>query len=271
MERTAAILSLLTALAVLVAVLLGPLGLGVVRFHMNRSSIVQYQGSEVAMLLVAIGLLVSAWLWLSNIRLAASVSLGLSLFVIYTMLTVILAQEYQQFPDANFENFFLLYAAITGLATVLMLLGVNALHGSTLHTTARWTTITKWTLGVQAGLFAFMWLAQIANIYRSGFTTELAETRLLFWLVKYLDLGFAIPAAFITIVLVQYRQPIAGMLVLSVSGFITIMLVAIAAMTISSWVQNEPEGVLILAAGMLVLALPSALVWWHWATIARTG
>jgi hypothetical protein len=130
-------------------------------------------------------------------------------------------------------------------------------------------TVTKWTLGVQAGLFALMWLAQISNVYRNCFSTDLGETRLLFWLVKYLDLGFVIPAAFITIALLHFGQPLAGTLVIGVAGFVTVMLMTIAAMTISSWVQDQPEGVLALAAGMLVLAIPSALVWWQWVAAAR--
>ena len=182
-----------------------------------------------------------------------------------------MGQEYQQFPEGNAEKFFLLYAAITALAGIVVLLGVNALQGSTLNVSSRWMSITKWTLGVQAGLFALMWLAQITNVYRNGFSTELGETRLLFWLVKYLDLGFVIPAAFLTIALLHHHQPLAGTLVLAVAGFTTVMLVTIAAMTISSWLQDEPEGVLVLAAGMLVLAIPSALVWWQWANAAHTN
>ena len=271
MERFSAAISALLALIIIVGVVLGPLGLGTVQFHMNRNSIVQYQGSEVGVLLVTIGLFISAWLWRSNSHLAAAIALGLALFMIYTMVTVVMGQEYQQFPEGNAEKFFLLYAAITALSAVLALLGLNALFDSSLQVGPRWMTVTKWTLGVQAGLFAMLWLGQITNVYRNGFTTELAETRLLFWLVKYLDLGFMIPATFLTVVLLHYHQPLAGILVLGLSGFITAMLVTIAAMTISSWLHNEPEGVLLLAAGMLVLAIPSALVWWQWANSARTS
>lgn len=270
MERLATGILVLLAISIIVGVVLGPLGFGTVQFHMNRSSIVQYQGSEVAMLGVAFGLLISAWVSRSNRDLAASISLGLALFVIYTMVTVLMSQEYEQFPTGNVEKFFLMYTAITGLATVAIVLGLNTLLAKMPVLSPGWMTLTKWTIGIQAGLFALMWIAQIANVYRNGLTSDLEETRLLFWLVKYLDLGFVIPAAFITIALLHYREPIAGILVLSVTGFITVMLIAIAAMTISSWIQNEPEGVLILAAGMLVLALPSAMVWWQWANAVNT-
>lgn len=269
MERLSTVVLALLAVSIAVGVVLGPLGFGTVQFHMNRNAIVQYQGSEVAMLLVAVGLFISAWLSFSNVRLAASISLGLALFVVYTMVTVVMAQEYEQFPSGNLEKFFLMYAAITALGTVSVILSLNTLITTSPHVSLGWMRLTKWTLGVQAALFALLWLGQIMNVNREGLTPELTETRLLFWLVKYLDLGFVIPVAFITIALLHFHQPLAGILVLGMSGFITVMLIAIAAMTVSSWIQNEPEGVLALAAGMLTVAVPSALVWWQWASAIR--
>ena len=265
MERISAITSALLGLLVLIGIVLGPLMLDRVQFHMNRNSIVQYQGSEVIMLVVAISLFIASWMWSTGDRLAAMISPGLALFVIYTMVTVVMGQEFEQFPTGNAERFFLLYAAITALAVVLVLLSLSATTGLMLQVNSRWMLVTKWALGITAGLFALLWLAQISNVYRNGLTSELAETRLLFWLVKYLDLGFLIPATFTTLVLLHYRQPLASMLVVSLSGFIAVMLVTIAAMTISSWIQNEPEGVLLLAVGMMVLAIPMTLVWWQWA------
>lgn len=270
MERTAATLSIFLALGVIVAAILGPLGFGVIRFHMNHNAIVQYQGSEVVMLAVALGHLIAARLWWQASPVAPALTIGLALFAIYTFVTVVMPQEYAQFPDGNVERYMLLYFGITALGSALIVLSLNALLRQEISVSQSWRTGTQWVLGVQAGLFLLLWTGQILGLYRSGMTTEVEETRLLFWMVKYLDLGFLIPVAFITIVLLQYHQPLAGMLVLGLSGFITVMLVAISAMTISSFLQNEPEGVLPLAAGMLVLALPSALVWWQWTTAAHT-
>lgn len=271
MERTSAAVSALSALVIIVAIVLGPLGLNTVQFHMNRNAIVQYQGSEVVMLAVAIGLFIAAWLWLSVPRVAASISLGLALFVVYTMITVVMGQEYERFPDGNTEKFFLLYAVATGLASVLVILSFNTLLATKLDMSSGWTTVTKWTLGMQGGIFALMWLGQIMNIYRTGMSPEVEETRLLFWLVKYLDLGFAIPAALTAVALLHFRQPLAGMLVTGVSGFITVMLVAIVAMMVSLWLHDESGGSLVVAASLTLLAIPSALVCWQWVRMAANA
>lgn len=269
MERLSAGIGAVLALVIIVAVVLGPLVTNTVRFHMNRNAIVQYQGSEVVMLAVAAGLLLTAWLWRSNARLAASIALGLALFVIYTMVTVIMGEEFEQFPEGNAETFFLLYIGITSLASVLAVLSTNNLVESRLTVSRRWTTITTWVLGVQAALFALMWIGQILGIYRNGMSSEIGETRLLFWLVKYLDLGFMIPIIFIALVLLHQNQPLGSVLVVGLAGFVSVMLVAIAAMTIALNVQGESGGSLMLAAGMVVLAIPSALVWWQWMIAAR--
>lgn len=268
MERLSAGISGVLSLGIIVAVVLGPLVSNTVRFHMNRNAIVQYQGSEVVMLAVAAGLLLAAWLWRSNSPLAASLALGLALFVIYTMVTVLMGQEFEQFPDGNAEKFFLLYIGITSLASMLAVLAINRLIGSPLDVNPRWTTITTWVLGVEAALFALLWIGQILGTYRNGMTSEVEETRLLFWLVKYLDLGFMIPVIFIALVLLHQQQPLGPVLVVGLAGFVTVMLVAIAAMTIALNVQGESGGSLPLAVGMVVLAIPSALVWWQWVNAA---
>ncbi len=269
MERISTGISAVLALGIVVAVVLGPLVLNTVRFNMNRNAIVQYQGSEVVMLAVAAGLLLAAWLWRSNAQLAASLALGLALFVIYTMVTVIMGEEFQQFPEGNAEKFFLLYIGITSLASVLAVLATSALAGVRLEPGPRWTTITTWVLGIQAGLFGLMWIGQILGIYRNGMSGEIEEARLLFWLVKYLDLGFMIPIIFIALVLLHQHQPLGSVLVIGLAGFVSVMLVAIAAMTIALNVQGESGGSLALAIGMVMLAIPSALVWWQWLQLAE--
>lgn len=269
MERLSAGIGALLAVVIVAAVVLGPLVSNAVHFHMNRNAIVQYQGSEVVMMVIAIGLLVSAWLWRSNATLAASIALGLALFVIYTMVTVVMGQEFEQFPTGNAEKYFLLYIGITSLASVLTVLAIHSLLGARLDVSPRWITITTWTFGIEAGLFALMWIGQILGIYLNGMSSEIEETRLLFWLVKYLDLGFMIPVIFIALVLLHQHQPLGTVLVVGLAGFVSVMLVAIAAMTIALKVQGESGGSLVLAAGMVVLAIPSALVWWQWINAAN--
>jgi hypothetical protein len=237
---------------------------------MNRNALVQYQGSEVVMLAVAVGFLVAAWLWCSNTHLAASISPGLALFVIYTIVTVVMGQEFEQFPDGNAEKFFLLYIGMTSLASVLAVPGINSLLGTRLEASPRWTTITTWTLGFQAGLFTLIWIGQILGTYRNGMSSEVEETRLLFWLVKYLDLGFITLVVFIAPMLLHQHQPLGSVLVVGLAGFVSVMLVAIAAMTIALNVQGESGGSLAPAARMLVLAIPSALVWLRSANAALT-
>lgn len=265
MERLAAVMSVVTAIGIAAAAVLGPLGIGIIRFHMNRNAIVQYKGSEVVMLAAVAGLLMGGWLWLTNAGLAAALSTGLALFVIYTFVTVVMPQEYALYPDGNVERLMLLYFAITALASVLLVLGVNTLVPLSAHVSDGWRTATQWILSIEAILFALMWLSRIAKVYRNGLTDADKEIRGLFWLVKYLDLGFAIPLALLAVVLVRYQQPMATTLVLAIAGFLTCMLVPLAGMAVSLWIHDEAGGSLLLAGIMTGLAVASGLVWFTWA------
>ncbi|MCO5226084.1 MAG: hypothetical protein M9953_12170 [Thermomicrobiales bacterium] len=264
MERLSAWICVLTAVGIFVAAAFGPLGIDLVRFHMCHNAIVQYKGGDVVMIAVGVGLLGSGWLWWIWSGMAAAITSGLALFVIYTFVTVVLPQEYSRYPEGNVAKYMLLYFGITALATTLVGLSLNALMTVRPMVTTSWRIGTQWVLGVQAGLFLLMWLAQVVRASVNGLDGDAAEMPALFWLIRYLDLAFVIPLSFLTIVLLWNRQPLAGMLVPAIVGFTTCMLVAIAAMSLSLWLQHETGGSIPLAVMMCVLAIPSAVVWWKW-------
>lgn len=264
MERLSAWICVLTAVGILVAAAIGPLGFDLVRFHMSHNAIVQYKGGDVVMITVGVGLLGCGWLWWIRSGMAAAITSGLALFVIYTFATVVLPQEYGLFPEGNVAKYMLLYFGITALGTLLVGLSMNALIAVRPIVSTGWRNGTQWVLGVQAGLFLLMWLVQVIRASMSGLDDSAAEMPALFWLIRYLDLAFVIPFSFLTIALLWSHQPLASMLVPAIVGFTTCMLVAIAAMSLSLHLHNEAGGSIPLAVMMCVLAIPSAVIWWKW-------
>lgn len=264
MERFAAMICVLTAVGIVAAAAIGPLGLGIVRFHMSHNAIVQYQGGDVVMILVGIGLLGCGWLFWCHAVAGPPIALGLALFVIYTFMTVVLPQEYSLHPDGNVASYMPLYFGITALATIATALSMNALLSARPHISPGWQKGTQWVIGVQASVFLLMWLSQIIQAGRDGLKGDAAEMPLLFWLIRYLDLGFVIPLSFLTIALLGNRQPLANMLVPAIVGFTTCMLIAIGAMSLGLWLQHESGGSVGLTIAMWAMAAPSAMVWWAW-------
>lgn len=271
MDRSAAVLSAILSVGVIVAAVLGPLGLEIIRFHLNRNAIVQYEGNEVVMILVATALGFAAWRWWEHDALAPALSIGLALFVLYTMVTVVTPQEYEQYPDGNVEKAFLMYFALSALASVLIVLSINRILGLDAPVTGRLRTATQWVMGVEAGIFFLLWISRIVAVYRNGMTDLEKESRALFWLVKYLDLGIAIPIAAITIALLWNHEALGTALVLGFEGFSFVMLLAIAAMSLALVVRNESGGSVVLAIVMMLLAIAPAIIWWKWVEVLADG
>lgn len=264
MERLSALLCLLIGVGIFVAAVLGPLGLGLVHFHMSRNAIVQYQGGDVVMIAIGVGLLGCCWMWWQQAARVHAITLGLSLFVIYTFVTVVLPQDYIRYPEGNVKTFMLLYFAITAGATMLSALSINSLMGRDLLVSPHWIRGTQWVMGVQAGSFLLMWLSQVIRAASRELPSDAADMPLLFWLIRYLDLGFVIPLTFLAVTMLRSQQPLAPILVLAVVGFTTCMLIAIAAMSFNQWRLDQAGGSMVLTVAMLILAIPSAAVWWHW-------
>lgn len=264
MERLSALLCLLISVGIFIAAILGPLGLELVHFHMSRNAIVQYQGGDVVTVAIGFALLGCGWLWWQESMQVPAITLGLSLFVIYTFVTVVLPQDYTLYPDGNVKRFMLLYFAITACATMLSALSINSLIGRSPVLSPNWIRVSQWVIGIQAGLFLLMWLSQVMRAANNDLPTDAADMPNLFWLIRYLDLGFVIPLAFMAVIMLRSQQPLAAILVLAVTGFTTCMLIAIAAMSINQWRTDQPGGSIALAIAMVVLALPSAIVWWQW-------
>src|SRR5689334_15970383 len=93
-------------------VLLGPLGEGVIQWHVSEIGINQTYGADaVSLLVVTPAALVAAALWRAHHRLAAPLALGVGLVTLYYAVAEILGGDYLRYPG-NSERFFLLFLAL---------------------------------------------------------------------------------------------------------------------------------------------------------------
>lgn len=261
-DLTGAVLCVVAGLLLAVATLIGPLVTGRVRFHMSADALVQYVGGELVTSSLAVLFLVCAPLWWSGRGWAAALTAGASGYVIYTFCTVVMGQEYGKYPG-NAEAAFLLYAAITASATLLLFFSVRALWDlPTMASAPRRATLAV-TIAVGA-LFALVWLAQLAGFYRAGPTPEYTSATALFWVIKYLDLGVVIPLLILTGLAQRNPGPASDVAAITALGFMTWLLTAVLVMA-AAMVRQQAAGaswVLVLVAA--VVLVPTALVWMRW-------
>lgn len=257
----AAVLSLVLGLLLLTATVLGPLVADRVHFHMSSDALVQYVGGEIVTAIVAVVLMATAPAWWLGKQWPSAVAAGAAAYIVYTFFTVVAGQEYDRYPG-NVEKAFLLYVAITAAAVALLVISFRSLVAAGNLNGPR--QMTGWVLIAIGAIVALLWLGQLAGFYRTGPTQEYETATSLFWLIKYLDLGLVIPLAVI-IGLLQ-RTPSAGTdaAAMTMLGFLCLLLAALLFMALEMLRRGTPGASWALAIGVMVLLVPSAVLWTRW-------
>lgn len=236
-----ATLAVLLAAGIAVAAILGPLVLGVIRFHMTDAVENQYLGGEiVSLLVVAPALVVAGVLWHRGDRLAPALAFGPAIYTVYTFITAILGQEYARFPGNAEKAFFLYVALIAGGVTLAVLAGAGlaAQPASPLPEGLRRSVAGVFLTIVL--FFALAWIGQIAQFYRGERTTEYIDSPTLFWLIKLLDLGFLLPVFAAMGVGMLQRHPAALKLGYGMIAYAVCMTGAILGMAIAMFLKDDP-------------------------------
>ena len=196
----ATIASLLLALGMATATVLGPLLRGDITFHVSDSARLQLLGTElVSLALAAPVALVAAILWWRNHRVAPAIAVLPAGYAVYVYTQYIVGPQYDRYPGNN-EYFFPLYFALVILGMAIVRHAWTALRTARVAPPA---PAVRYTL---AGLLlafsvviAAAWIQSIAVVL-SGTTrgTTLIAYRAdptLFWVVRLMDLALVLPAA----------------------------------------------------------------------------
>lgn len=245
---------------------LGPLVLGLVRFHVSAGAEAQLVGGEVVSLFVVAPLAVIAgMLWLRGSPLAPTLALGPTGYSLYMYVQYILAPQYERYPGNN-EYAFPLYLALIVLSWSI---GLSAWRALATMPLPRLSSGTRRTLAalmlVLNVMFAFAWIASIVAVLAGPTTSpawqEYEKDQTLFWLVRMMDLGFVIPASFAVAVGLLRRTTWAVTLVYAFLGFQTLMVAAVAGMGIMMAARSDPatNSTLLGLSGIISLILASIL------------
>lgn len=190
-------LALLTlgAGAATVAVL-GPFVLGLVRYHASAGAVNQIVGGDVAGLaLVAPAALAAGMLVLSGRRLGALLGLGPAGYGLYMYSQLALGGDTFRYPG-NSERFFLLFVVLFVLAGLVLWRPWTSVQGSRLPEWPRWLArlVGVFALVVAAFLVLGLHLPGLLDALRPHPTAgELLTDPVVFWLVKFMDLGIVVP------------------------------------------------------------------------------
>ena len=238
--------------------ILGPLVLGVVKFHTSGPAVTQLVGGDVVtLLIVAPTAIVAGILWRDDSPLAPPLALGPAVYALYTYVEYIVGPEYARYPG-NSEYFIPLYIVLVILAWTT---------GATAWRRLTSTKLPQIEPGLQRSLGALMllvsliftlaWLASIASVLTGRHPPEYEGDRTLFWVVRLMDLGFVLPASFFVAVGLLCRARRATRLAYGFVGFQTLIVAAVAGMAVMMTVRDDPNAsaALIAVSSLLAVAL----------------
>jgi hypothetical protein len=240
-QKVMAGLSFVVAGGIVIAGILGPLVLGVIRFHLPELLVNQYAGGEVVTLfLAAPALVIAGLLWLRRDLLAPVLAFGPAAYTVYTFITAVVGQEYARY-DGNSEKAFPLYVAlILGGVVIAACAGAEILQTDAPEPPETMRKVTAGVFLVIAAFFALAWSAQIVQVYRGEATTEYVEGPTLFWLIKLMDLGFLLPAFAAAGAGLIRRNPVAVRLSYGMVWYAVCMAGAILGMAIAMLLRDDP-------------------------------
>jgi hypothetical protein len=235
---------------------LGPLALGVIRFHNSTSGIDQLIGGEAVSLVVVAPLSVAAGvLWMRGHTVAPALALAPSLYALYTYTTLVLGPEYGRYPGNN-ERFLPLHLGILALSGAIAVKAWSALSRAQPPMPSAGLRITAGiALLAPNALFALAWIKQIADFLGGERSQAYRDDPRLWWLIKVIDLSLVIPASLGVGIGVLRRKPGAITAAYGLSGFLACLVGSVGSMGVVQIVKDDPSA----SPAVVVISLAAAL------------
>lgn len=236
----AIVLGLGTALVAL----LGPLGLGAIRYHASKGAVNQVLGGDIAgLLLVAPVAIVAGVLALRRKPAGAVLALGPAAYVLYTEAQLALGGDFARYPG-NSERFFLLFLGLFVLAGALLVRAWTSLADVRLPAFSRpfGRFVAGFALLIAAFLALGLHLPGLVGSLRAAppGSAGLADPAV-FWLVKFMDLGVVVPVLVGFAVGLLRGRRWAHRAVYPVVGWIACLGSAVAGMAVVMQTTGDPE------------------------------
>jgi succinate dehydrogenase/fumarate reductase cytochrome b subunit len=257
--RSRGVLAAVAALlgpAIVVAVLLGPIGVDHLVYRTSDTTLNQLLGSDLAALLVAapLALAAAALVWRAHPA-GPLLATGVGGYAVYTYAQVIVGQEYFRLPG-NVERFFPLLLAIFVLGETMVVLGWRHSRSHLPMPTRRLERLTGWVL-VLVAVFLVIGLhlpTMLTAWSDPSSMTEYASAPTPFWLVKLMDLGIVVPAALLIGVGLLRHTPWARRAAYPFLAAYAVLSTSVLSMALVMLTNGDPDASLGLAAGFAVFS-----------------
>ncbi len=244
-QKIIGVLAIITGIIIGLAGILGPLVLKRIDYYTSISAIYQTQGQDLINLLIIMPLLlVAGILILLNKRVGLYLLSLTPIFLMYYGLSYGIGQEWNfSGYTGNVEKFFGIYlwSIIAGLIFLIYTISEISAEDAPEFSRKKIKGIVI-AGSIFMGLFALMWIKEIFQVISIGDLdgNAYSDNPNVFWVVRYLDLGFSIPLGFISFYILSIRPKRAYPLLLNTFGFFANMALAVNAMAWIMFFNHDP-------------------------------
>ncbi|MCG8453780.1 MAG: hypothetical protein MI717_11435 [Spirochaetales bacterium] len=235
----AALAMMISGVILLGMALLGPLWNGPLHYATSPSGMAQLLGQDVANLFIG-PLLVWGGIQLLQKKERGQILMGMApLYLLYYGLSVGIGMEWGRYEGNSHHAFpALLFLIISGVLLIPATLTEFRSHKlRPFHRRFLW--IYGSILSLFLLLFSLMWLGEVFEVLRTGSSRGYAESPVVFWVIRYFDLGITIPLAFFSFYVLATRPGQGLGLQLLCYGFFLGMALSVNAMGFSMlWNQD---------------------------------
>jgi hypothetical protein len=257
--------------------LLGPFATEQIRYHFSETLINQTIGLDAVSLIVVAPLsLASGIVVLRGKPLGALLAFGPALYALYMFLQYISSPEYTAYPGNN-ERFFLLHLALFVLPGALFVLAwvrvdVDALPRLSARETKFWAGVL---LLLATAFVLAVHLPTLVDATQGDLEarSEYLASPNNFWDVKLLDLGVAVPLEIAVGIGLLAGAPWAMKGLYAAIGWFALVGVAVAAMGVTMYINDDPEasGASIVMFGVMAAVFSVLAVRLYWPLFVKPG
>jgi len=239
------ITAILAGLVQLIVIIIGPLfGKNIIQYHFSDSSLIQLYGQEiVSLILVVPALVIGGTLWIMRKDISTYLLAFASGNIIYNGLTYGLFNDFS--IPGNSERFSLLFIFLINIGLILVVSSYRSFNQKKINydqIKRKQITIIIIAFGTILTLFLLLWLKQVFEVTTLGTTNPASiyeDNKNGFWLIKFLDLGIAIPLGFYSTYLLWKRSSKSFPLVILLYSFFASMIAAVFGMLITQFAFND--------------------------------
>ena len=253
----------ISAVAMIVVAVLGPLGTESIQYRTSQSGVWQIEGGDVVNLfLISPILLIGGTLHLMRRSSSRYFLILTPVVLMYTGLTLGIGQEWGN-PQytGNSEQYALLFLTMVIGGLILLVGTLSSFSERDAPDFAR--RGLRAYVGIMSLfllIFAAMWLSELRQVMSTGDlpSGSYSKAPVLWWTIRFLDLGVTIPLGFLSLFLLLSRPKTSYPIVLLFFGFFVTLGTAVLSMAIVMTVNNDPEAQ---PGSLVIFAMLAALSW----------